>query len=112
MADKQSFCDPFQKLIKLLMEEESLTDVEPPMLVEVEEDDEELFAFILEYFRFSDEFEITKEKETIPQSLPNSLATEHFATEADFLARMDDMLAMVHDDNMDDLADLVVDWVV
>ena len=81
------------------------------MLVDVEEDDDELFAFILEYFGFCDEFENTKEDETIAHSLPNSPATEHFDTEADFLARMDDLLALVDDDNMD-LVELVVDWVL
>ena len=111
MEDKESICDSFQQMVLSLMEEESIGDVEPPMLVEdldEQENGDELFTFILEYFGAPDEIDFAKTSDET--TLPNS--SDHFSSEAEFLAKMDDMLAMVNDDNMDDLADLVVDWVL
>ena len=111
MEDKENICDSFQQMFQSLMEEESIGDVEPPMLVEdldEQKSGDELFAFILEYFGAPDELDFAKPSEET--SLQNS--SDHFSSEAEFLAKMDDMLAMVNDDNMDDLANLVVDWVL
>ena len=111
MAENEIICVPFQKMIQSLNEEESISNVEPPMLVDEGEKDSELFNFFIEYFECFPGFDLAdiSEEESIFPSLPN--CSEQIASDADFLARMDDMLALVDDDNMD-LAELVVDWVL
>ena len=86
-------------MIKSLVDEESIEDVESPQLVAGEEIDE-LLDFVLEYFAAYPE-----EKEEIDTSEP-------FLSESEFLDKMDEILAIVTDDNMDSLADIVAGWIL
>ena len=115
MAD--CICEPFQQMVES-MEDESIGDVEPPFLVDISDDGEpvdELFAFVLEFFKnsafsgvdISMDLSIEHDEKEDSQNFIAQLSPDE-----DALARMDDLLAIVSDDNMDALADIVVEWVL
>ena len=128
-TNKRTICNTFHKMIKSLVDEESIEDVEPPNLVG--EKNDELFDFVLEYFEVEQSIEdeeppnlivVEKKDELFDFVLEYFAANyeekqevsslEPFLSESEFLDRMDDILAKVTDDNMDNLADIVADWIL
>ena len=112
----ESICEPFQQMVQS-MEEVSISDVESPFLVDISDDEEyvdELFAFILEFFASSGgadtSMDLLSEHNKEEDSL-NSIAQTSLYPENDALARMDEMLAIINDEIMDALADIVVECV-